>query len=420
MESKATRFRWMLAGLMFLLNFVMYMDRVNISVAAPAIMQEFAFTKMDISLFQSAFFLGYALMQIPGGMMAEYFGHRRVVSFGVLWWSLLTALTAACSSVASFAVVRFLFGVGEGPVPPTLNAFVYRWFNKAEKAFAYSVGLGGAFIGPVLGPSIVVWLMLMFGWRWVFIIFGGAGIFLAVAWYYFAVSTPRESKFTNSAEVAHIENGMVDIEEKKEIAPWKSFIKSSQFWALGIQYFAVDYIMFVFLAWLPLYLVEAQNFSLQKMGIAAAFPWAALCACVIASGYISDKLVGAGVPKHKARTLFGVAGLIICCVTLYLGAMATTPTMNVLWLTLSLGSLGLSFSASWGVCNDIGGKFSGSVSGWMNFWGNVGGVLAPIITAWIATKFGWQMAILVTSAMAVVGILAWFAVKPDIPLVCRK
>ncbi|MBP2660219.1 MAG: major facilitator superfamily 1, partial [Firmicutes bacterium] len=158
----------------------------------------------------------------------------------------------------------------------------------------------------------------------------------------------------------------------------------------------------------------------QKMGIAASFPWAALCIVTATCGYISDKLVASGVSRHKARTLFGILGLIICCITLYLGAVATVPWLNVLWLTISLGSLGFTFNASWAACLDIGGKFAGSITGWMNFWGNMGGIAAPVATAWVATNYGWQAAILTTAASAVIGIVAWLAVKPDTPLVLKE
>ncbi|MBP1764556.1 MAG: major facilitator superfamily 1 [Firmicutes bacterium] len=417
--NKATKFRWVIVVMMFLINFLSYMDRVNLSVATPFIMNEFSFTKMDMGFLQTMFFLGYALMQIPGGILGEYFGPRKVISLGVLWWSFFTGLTAVANSLMSFAAIRFLFGMGEGPIPPTLNTAVYRWFSKSEKATAYSTALGGAFIGPVFGPAIVVAIMMAFGWRAVFISFGVAGAVLALGWYYLVKDSPRQSPFVNQAEIDHIEAGMEIVEEKKEMAPWKSFMASSQFWAIGLQYFITDYIMFVFLAWLPMYLMEAQGFSLQKMGFAAAFPWAALCAVVIATGFLSDKLISMGLSKHKARTVFGAVGLICCSVFLYLGAVATTPWMNVLWLTLSLGSLGFTFSASWAAATDIGGRFTGSVSGWMNFWGNIGGVLAPLVTAWIATHFGWQAAILLTAASAVVGIIAWIFVKPDVPLVLK-
>ena len=418
MNTKASQFRWFLAALMFLISFISYMDRVNLSVATPEIMKEFNFSKMDMGLLQTAFFVAYSLMQIPGGIMSELFGHRIVVTTAVTFWSIFTSLTAACNSLFMFIAIRSLFGIGEGPLAPSFGRFVYRWFNKNEKARGTSFLLGGIFFGPVVGPAATVALMLCFGWRSVFVIFGAAGIILAAAWYYFATESPRDSKFVNEAEIAYIEgNNTEAAQPKKELAPWRSFLISSQFWAIGIQFFITDYIMYVFLAWLPLYLMEAQNFSLQKMGIAASFPWAALCIVTFATGYVSDKLIAKGASKHKVRTLSGIVGLTICCITLYLGAIATTPIMNILWLTFSLGSLGLTFNAAWAACIDLGGKFSGSVSGWMNFWGNLGGVAAPTLTAWVATHYGWQSAIIMTSAFAILGMVSWFFVKPERPLV---
>lgn len=417
---KRSNFRWVLAVLMFSIAFISYMDRVNLSVATPTIMQEFSFSKVEIGLLQTAFFVGYAAMQIPGGLMAEYFGQRATSSVAVAWWSLFTSLTAFGSSFTSFAAIRFLFGLGEGPVYPSMGNFIYRWFNKAEKASATSFLLGGAWIGPVFGPPITVALMLAFGWRSVFVSFGVVGFVIALAWWLLAKNDPNKSSFVNSLEAAHIDEGReIAADAKKELAPWRSFMTSTQFWAIGIQYFVTDYIMYVFLAWLPLYLMEAQGFSLQKMGIAAAFPWAALCIMTFVTGFASDKLIASGVSKHKARTYFGATGLLVSGLALYLAAVSHDTTMNVLWLTVSLGALGCTFNASWASCIDIGGKFCGSVSGWMNFMGNVGGIVAPTATAWIATNYGWQAAILVTAASAVIGVVAWIAVKPDVPLVLR-
>lgn len=415
--NKPSNFRWFLALIMFLISFISYMDRVNLSVATPTIMQEFGFTKMNMGFLQTAFFVGYAAMQIPGGIMAEMFGHRRIAAIAASFWSVFTALTAVCSNFTMFAAIRALFGIGEGPLAPAFGRFMYRWFNINEKARASSWFLGGIFFGPVVGPAVTVMLMLAFGWRSVFVLFGAVGIILAALWYFFATESPSQNKFVNKAEADYIENGKETTQGKQEMAPWRNFMASTQFWAIGIQYFVTDYIMYVFLAWLPLYLMEAQQFSFAKMGIAASFPWAALCLVTFITGYISDKLVSSGLSKHKARTLFGIIGLVICCITLYLGAIAKTAWLNVFWLTMSLGSLGFTFNASWAACIDIGGRFSGSVSGWMNFWGNLGGVAAPIFTAWVATTYGWQAAIIATAALAIVGIGAWFAVKPDIPLI---
>lgn len=418
MNTKSTQFRWFLAIFVFLISFISYMDRVNLSVATPEIMKEFGFTKMDMGFLQTAFFLGYAAVQIPGGILAETYGHRLVVAGAASLWSVFTALTAFCNSLTMFAVVRGLFGIGEGPLAPSFARFTYRWFHPNERARGASFLLCGVFFGPVVGPALTVALMLDYGWRSVFVIFGVFGLILAAAWYFLATETARENRFVNEAEADHIEEGQV-LTAKKERAPWRHFLTSSQFWAIGIQFFITDYIMYVFLAWLPLYLMEAQNFSLKSMGFAAALPWLALCIVTFVTGWISDRIIAAGASKHKVRTYSAMTGLAICCVSLYLGAVATSPWMNVFWLTISLGSLGLTFNAGWAACIDIGDKFSGSVSGWMNFWGNLGGVAAPVFTAWVATTFGWQTAIFATSGFALVGMIAWLAVKPEIRIVPR-
>ena len=419
MNTRATKFRWTLGMLMFLITFISYMDRVNLSVATPAIMSEFNFSKIEIGALQTCFFVGYAAMQIPGGMLAEYFKHRTIVPIAVTWWSLFTALTAGCSSFFSFAVVRSLFGLGEGPIFPALTTFISRWFPKTEKARASSVLLCGAYIGPVVGPAVTVAIMAAVGWRSVFVIFGLAGLVFAALWYFLATVSPRDSKFVNQAEIDLIEAEAGGAAVKREVAPWSKFLTSSQFWAIGLQFFIADYIMYVYLAWLPMYLMEAQKFSMAKMGIAASFPWAALCIVTLGTGWIGDSLIAAGASKQKARTYLAIAGLVLCSTFLYLGAVATDPTLNVLWLTLSLGTLGLTLASSWAAALDLGGMFSGSVVGWMNFWGNMGGVSAPLVTAWVATVFGWQAAILATAASAVVGAVIWFFVKPDVPLKIR-
>jgi ACS family glucarate transporter-like MFS transporter len=402
---------------MFLICFIAYMDRVNLSVSAPTIMGEFKFSKVEIGWFQSAFFLSYAIMQVPGGVLAEYFGHRRVLVACILWWSVFTSLTAACGGVESFLSVRFLFGLGEGPMLAAMSYFVYRWYNTSERSLAAACLPGGCFIGPAIGPPVVVALLLALGWRWVFLLFGIVGAGAAILWYLFATPTPKESRHVNQAELAFIQSGTVQAKTAKDVAPWRRFLKSPQFWALGAQYFLTDYIMYVYLAWLPLYLVESQGFSLAKMGMAASFPWLALCAVTMLSGRVSDRLIAAGASKYQMRTLLGAVGLAVCCGTLYLGATSGDPTMTVVWLTVALGALGMTFCASWVVCLDLGGRYSGSVSGWMNFWGNVGGIVAPMVTAWIATVYGWQAALVFTAVMGLLGVVAWFLVRPDHPLV---
>ncbi len=224
MGERPTRFRWKLAYIMFFITFMVYMDRVNLSVATPTIMKEFGFSKLEMGYMQTAFFIGYSFMQVPGGIMAELFGHRKIVPIAVTLWSFFTALTAFCGSLWSFIIARVLFGVGEGPVYPAFNNFVANWFNKGEKAKANAFLIGGTFIGPVLGPVTTIALLVAFGWRSVFIIFGLLGLVAGALWYWFATDLPRKNSRVNLAEVAHIESGTGQADEKKEVAPWRGIL----------------------------------------------------------------------------------------------------------------------------------------------------------------------------------------------------
>ena len=408
-----TNYRWVVASFSMFLAFVSYMDRVNLSVATPFIMQEFGFTKIEMGWLQTAFFLAYAGFQIPGGMLAEYFGSRVITTVAVTWWSFFTILTGLCSSFNTFLATRFAFGVGEAPVFPALSAANQRWFPTVERSKASAMMSAGAYIGPIFGPAICVAIMMAWGWRAVFYIFGFVGLAIAIAYYYFVANYPKDSKFVNKAELDYITEGEKANTEKKEVAPWGVFLKSSQFWAIAGQFFATDYVLYVFLAWLPVYLMEARGFSLQQMGFAAALPYIAVTLGVLGTGVISDKLLKNGATKNKVRTSFGIIGLFVCCLALIAATFTVDKWTTVMWLTLANGALGPVFAVSWAATIDLGGKFTGTVSGWMNFWGNMGGVAAPISAAWIATNYGWGSVLIVTSVMAIIGAGFWLMVKPD-------
>jgi ACS family glucarate transporter-like MFS transporter len=165
-----------------------------------------------------------------------------------------------------------------------------------------------------------------------------------------------------------------------------------------------------------MYLLEARNMSMKAMGFAAAAPWLVMCVALVSSGKISDSMVAKGKSKFKARTIIAIMGLIICGVGLYLAANATSVTENIIFLSISLGFLGLTYTAAWASCQDLGQRFGGSVVAWMNTWAYIGGFCAPIITAFLVKFFGWQTALSLSSVIIGIGIISWLFVRPDAPL----
>jgi ACS family glucarate transporter-like MFS transporter len=415
-QQKKTNFRWTLAVFAFLATFVAYLDRVNLAVATPSIMQELHFTKVQIGMMQTVFFVCYALFQVPSGTLTEFFGHRKIVPLALGCWSLFTSLTAACRSFGTWIVVRTLFGLGEAPVYPGLSAAYPIWFPKQERGKAISFMLAGSKFGPVVGIPVATLIMIRWGWRSVFVSFGILGIIVAVAYYLLLTNYPHESKFVNRAELEHINEGQFSRDTKKVMPPWKDFFRSGQFWAIGGQFTAAIYINYVFLAWLPVYLLEAHHFSLKQMGFAAAVPELGYALGNIFCGVISDFLIAKRWAGAKSRAWFGGIGLLLCCIGLYLTAISQSKGGTILWLSFALASLGATMNASWTTYADVAGKFAGTVSGWMNFCGNVVGAAAPLITGWVVTRYGWRAAITATASAAIVGAVIWIFVRPDVPL----
>lgn len=417
--QKPSKVRWIFSLLFFIIGLIAYFDRLNLSIAAPMMMQEFGMDKIEFGLLMTVFSVGYAIAQVPGGVLVEKFGPRKILALALSWWSAFTLLTACAANHGILATVRFLFGLGEGPLYPSTNHFIGNWYSKYEKGKANSALLAGSYFGPVIGPGITVALMLALGWRWVFVIYGIIGFIVAAVWYVCAKNTPQEHGGVNEAELRIINDGRDEAEQlgQRQSAPWSKFLVSVQFWTLGLQYFIALYIITFFLTWLPMYLMEARNFSFKEMGVAASFPWLAIFISVMTTGIFSDYLIKRGTTKRVARSLIADVGFIISGISIYMAAQATIAEMNVFWLTIALGALGLPVNVSWACCNDIGGQYSGSVSGWMNLWGNLGAAASPIFSAMLATQFGWNGCLTITSFSVIITIILWLFVQPDKKLI---
>lgn len=413
------KLRWLLAGVFFMIGLIAYMDRANLAVVAEHMMRDLNMTKVEFGLLGSLFSLGYALAQVPSGILAERFGTRIVVALSLVWWSVFTVLTALTPKYIWLCIVRFLFGVGEAPTYPSNAVFNAYWFQKHEKARAASALLSGSYFGPVIAPALTVFIMLTWGWHMVFYIFGGIGFIIALVWYYVARSRPEQHPWISPNELELIVNQRSISKNADNVkAPWSRFIKNGQFWAIGIQYFFVAYMTTMFMIWLPTYLQEARGFSLSHMGIAASFPWLAICLCVLTGGGISDRLLQRGKSLMVARGYTAIAGLTIFIISIYFAAYTDSSWGSVFWLSMALGSLGLPVVTSWAVAADKGQEYAGSVSGWMNLWGNLGGVASPVVCGWFAQNMGWNTALLVNIVPITLAIAAWYFIKPDQPINC--
>ncbi|HLG43549.1 MAG TPA: MFS transporter, partial [Nitrospirales bacterium] len=208
-----SRTRWKILALLTLISVITYVDRVNISVAARQMMPALGLTQVQMGTVFSAFVLGYALFQVPGGWLGDRWGSRRVLTAAVVWWSLFTALTALAGTLptaqwmgilGSLILVRFLIGVGEAAALPNFNRTVADWLPSQERGLGMGVSIGGIGIGSALTPPIVAWMMVNYGWQSAFYASGTAGVLIALLWAWYARDRLEQHPNVNEAELRYI------------------------------------------------------------------------------------------------------------------------------------------------------------------------------------------------------------------------
>ncbi|MEK5461436.1 MFS transporter [Staphylococcus sp. FSL K6-0099] len=413
MNEKRSNVRWYFAIGFFLIGVIAYMDRSNISYIAAPMMKDLGMTKTQFGLLASFFSLGYAFMQVPSGMLAEKFGPRKMITIALVWWSAFTILTGMIKHHGLLYFVRFLFGVGEAPMYPSNAVFNSFWFAKNEKGRASSAL---SYFGPVLAPIITIAIVNAFNWQAVFYIFGAVGIVMAILWAIIAKDLPEHHKMVSEAEKKYIIEHRDIVATEKSLPPWKRFLSHFSFYAIALQYFVVQFVIALFLIWLPTYLAEQYHVDFKDMAI-SSLPWLFMFFLILSAGAISDKILNSGQSRFVARGAIAIAGFVVFSVSIFLAVHTDNLYMTIVWLSLCLGGVGISMGMSWAAATDLGRNFSGTVSGWMNLWGNIGALISPLLAGIVVDQLGWSMTLQLLIVPAVIAAILWFFVKPDQPLV---
>jgi sugar phosphate permease len=419
--KRTGRSRWFVLLLISLMYLITYLDRVNISTVAPVISKEFNFDKITMGVIFSAFVWSYALFQIPGGWLGDRFGPRRVLTAIVGYWSVMTALTSLASGWLSFTVIRFLFGAGEGGAFPVATRSMQLWFPRQERGLVQGVSHSASRIGAAIAPPLVVVIMTTLGWRWVFYICGAIGILWSFLWYWAYRNMPEEQESVSRDELAYIrgvdEKGSVKppLIETTATVPWGTLFRSPNMWAIMCAYFTYVYCLWIFLSWLPSYLVEYRHFSLVKVGIFASLPlWAGVVGDTVGGVAVDWLLVKTGNTKLAHRAV-AITGMLGCAVFMVPAAVTEDPYTAVYCLTAALFFLECTIGPSWAVPMHVGGKYSGTVSGAMNMAGNIGGALSPTVFGILAQYGSWVAPFVVAAVLLVLGAGVWaFWLDPEV------
>ncbi len=399
------------------LAIITYVDRVCISMAAPSIQRDLGLTPIQMGWAFSVFGWSYALLEVPGGWLADRMGPRRVLMRIVIWWSFFTAATGWAWNFTSLIVTRTLFGAGEAGAFPNMTRIFTTWLPAQERERAQATLWLASRWGGALTPLLVAYILQFLSWRRTFELFGVLGVIWAIFFYRWFRDDPATHPGVNSAELALLppatETAMVS-----GSLPWKLLTSTPAVWLLCAQYACLAYGWWFYVTWLPTYLRTARGTSLKMSALLAGLP--------LLMGGIGC-LISAAIIPRLARSLNSVArARRIVAIIGFLGASASimifTRIEDPRTAMFVLGFAGLFndfvMPAAWAGCMDVGGRYAGTVAGSMNMFGSIAGALSPLVVGYLLafTNQNWTLTFYVSAAIYSLGAIFWLFLDAHTPM----
>jgi ACS family glucarate transporter-like MFS transporter len=432
-SSGKSHVRQFLVFWLFILSAVSYLDRVNISIAGGALADAYHLSDVQLGkVFSSMLLLGYAIFQTVAGRLADRYGARRVLTAGVIWWGVFTALTALvpakiAGALLLFVMVRFLLGAGEAVIYPSANQFIAHWIPVRERGIANGWIFAGVGAGAGLTPPLITYIMIHYGWRSSFLVCSIIGFLAGAIWFLAARDTPAQHPGVSATELAEIESGLTlsksaaaiqtktraysTIQLPRVMVPWKRVLRSKEICAVTVSYFCYGYVAWIFFSWFYRYLAKVRRLDLKTSAFYSMLPFLAMLAACLLGGLINDRLTKWKGPR-VGRCLLAAFAIAIAGLFIALGSKVESARLASIVLAGGAGALYLSQSSFWSLTADIAGPSSGSVSGFMNTGNQIGAAITASLTPWIAVRYGWTASFLVASVLCFVGAACWLVVDP--------
>lgn len=421
--SKRTRIRYSMLSLVFINVVINYLDRTNLAVAAPGLGKELALSSIQLGYILSAFGWTYALLQIPGGLIADRIAPRVLYALCLVTWSLATIAQGLVKGFAGLFAFRLATGAFEAPSYPINNRIVTSWFPTFERASATALYVSGQFIGLAFLTPALVALQHYTGWRGLFIVTGLVGLAWGLVWYLF-YRDPLEHPRVNELELDYIEKGGGVLRRKGHSADkktvwqndgWKQVFSSRTLWGIYIAQFCVNATLWFFLTWFPTYLVQYRGLSFIKTGFLASIPFLSACAGLLLSGFLSDYLVKKGTSVSLARKTPIIFGLLLSgCI---IGANYTDDTILVIFF-MSLAFFGAGMALiSWVFVSILSPKnLVGLTGGVFNFMGNLASIIVPIVIGYLVSGGNFEPALVFVGSLGLLGACSYIFIVGKIEL----
>jgi MFS family permease len=391
-----------------------YIDRATLAVGNPLIRHDLGLSIADMGYLLSAFLWAYAFAQLPSGALVDRFRPRVVLTVGLSLWSLAQVASGLVAGFGQFYIARLFLGAGEAPQFPTATRVTRDWFNPRNRGLTSGIWNGASPFGTALALPLLTALMLAFGWRWMFIIMGLAGIVVAAIWFRL-YRNPTEVALTDD-EIAYCTEG--DPAARRgpvTFREWKMLFRFRTTWGMIIGYFGCIYTTWIYTAWLPGYLEIQRHMSVKYTGVAAAIPFAWGVAGAVAGGYIADRLLRAGQTPLNSRkipaslALVGTAGFTIAA------AYVQSNMLAIACISAAIFLLYVTSTCSWALSSvAVPPNLTASVGAMTNFGGYLGGALAPTVTGLIVQRTGsFVLALVVGAVITLISAASYMFVVHD-------
>jgi sugar phosphate permease len=282
--------RWIVVIFLFFVCVASFMDRSNFSIAAPFIREEFGLNSTQIGVIMSGFTIGYTVACFPGGLLSKRFSSRAIMVVALIGWSVMTLLTGAGWSLASFLVIRILFGVFEAPSFPNTYKIFGSWSLPKDRGITASLGVLGIPIGILLGNVVSAAIAQSFGWKSVFVVFGIVGFLLTIILFVLVRDRPEQHPRMSQVELHLIKTKQAEagIKADKSQLTTLDLLKSPLVWALGLSMFTISLGFWGNINWLPTYFIQARNDNIMNAGINSSIPYMAMAVGVLVFGKLAD------------------------------------------------------------------------------------------------------------------------------------
>ncbi|MFX1765015.1 MFS transporter [Paraburkholderia sp. A1RI-2L] len=426
-----TRVRYAILALIFLITTLNYADRATLSVTGSAMRAAFSLDAIRMGYIFSAFSWAYVLSQLPAGWLLDRFGARRVYAASIFSWSLFTLLQSsigllgsAGAAVAALFVLRFAMGAAESPAFPANAKVVASWFPTNERGTASAIFNAAQYFAAVVFTPLMAWLTHAFGWQTVYVVMGVLGLLLALTWLTF-MKNPADHPRVSRAELDYIEQGgglvsgarkirSDDAEKSGGWALMRQLLSNRMLLGVYLAQYCINVLTYFFLTWFPIYLVQARGMTILQAGLVASLPAVCGFSGGVLGGLISDGLIRRGASLTLARKVPIVGGMLLSTCIIGCNYVSTdwivVALMSLAFFGKGIGALG------WAVVADTSPKEALGLSGAIfNMFGNVAGIVTPIVIGYLVARTGsFNGALVFVGANALLTVFSYLVIVKDI------